>query len=309
MLGQERRRRHAVMLLHEVNFGAALRQVNRVAEIVLLGERAHRLQQFRRRRLRQRGGREHADASPVGAMPLAEQLVDALHPLFAQLRREARRLALGEAFRRQRPGHVLAVANAFGEHPSQSRAGERGRVAADVAGELDHRRRAGANRFERADGGHQRGFFALQQAARLHRQLRGIGKAEVFVEPARERRAEMRVTVDEARDERLAAAVVDVGVGILLEDRIGRPDRRDAIALHRQRDVVLHAIRVDDRRVRKDDGPARGRLLALHAAWIRSNEGGGRGAGAGEQFTTGESAVAWRSLWRNLSEPLNSLNI
>src|SRR5688572_32925292 len=201
-------------------------------------------------------------------MPLAEQLVDALHPLFAQLLREAWRRALGEAFWRQRSRYVLAVANAFGKYPPQSGAGERTGVTADVAGELDHRRGAGAKRFKRADCGHQRGFFALQQAARLHGQLRGIGKSEVFVEPARERRTEMRVTVDEARNERLAAAVVDVGVGILLEDRIRSPNRRDAIALHRQRDIVLHAIRVDDRRVRKDDG-TRSRLLALHGTWIK----------------------------------------
>ena len=42
----------------------------------------------------------------------------------------------------------------------------------------------------------------------------------------------MRVAVDQARDDRLATAVIDVGVGVLLEHRIGRPDRDDAIALH-----------------------------------------------------------------------------
>ena len=49
---EERRGAHAVVLHHEVHLGAALRQVNRVAEVVLLGERADGLQQFGRRRSR-----------------------------------------------------------------------------------------------------------------------------------------------------------------------------------------------------------------------------------------------------------------
>ena len=41
------RRAHAVMPLHEIDFGAALRQMDRVAEIVFLGEGADGLQQLR----------------------------------------------------------------------------------------------------------------------------------------------------------------------------------------------------------------------------------------------------------------------
>ena len=81
-----RRRAHAMVLHHEVHLGAALRQVDGVAEVVLLGERAHRLQQLRRRGLGQCGGREHADASLVLAVPRREQIVDALQPVIAQLR-------------------------------------------------------------------------------------------------------------------------------------------------------------------------------------------------------------------------------
>ena len=49
---EKRRRPKAMVLLHEIDFGDALVQVNRVAEIVLLGKGAHGLQQFRRRRSR-----------------------------------------------------------------------------------------------------------------------------------------------------------------------------------------------------------------------------------------------------------------
>ena len=73
-------------LHHEVDLGAALRQVNRVSEIVFLGEGADGLQQLGRRGLGERGGREHADASLIRAVPLAEQVVDALQALVSQLR-------------------------------------------------------------------------------------------------------------------------------------------------------------------------------------------------------------------------------
>ena len=52
VLGEKRRRTNAVVLHHEIDFGAALRQVNRVSEIVFLGEGADRLQQLGRRRSR-----------------------------------------------------------------------------------------------------------------------------------------------------------------------------------------------------------------------------------------------------------------
>ena len=130
----------------------ALLQVNRVAEVVFLGERADGLQQFGRCGFGERGGREHADASLVLAVPRAEQIVDALQALIAQLRREPRRFALREAFRRHRAGHVLAVADRLGEHAAQ--AGLRQappRMRAMPPDILDNRRRAGADRFERAD--------------------------------------------------------------------------------------------------------------------------------------------------------------
>ena len=117
---EERRRTNAVVPHHEIDLGDALRQMDRVSEVVFVGEGAHRLQQFRRRSLGQRGGREDADASLILAVPRGEQIVDALHALVAQLRREPRRLAGRESLRRHRPGHVLAVADRLREHAAQT---------------------------------------------------------------------------------------------------------------------------------------------------------------------------------------------
>ena len=189
--------RSAVVPHHELDLGDALRQVNGVAEIVLLGEGADRLQQFGRRRLGERGGREHADASLVLAVPRREQIADALHALVAQLRREPRRLASARALRRHRAGDVLAVADRLREHAAQPRLRQRGRRAADAARVLDDRGRAGADRFERADGDHQGALLALKQARRAGPPARGVGKSEVLVEAALEGRRQVRVTVDQ----------------------------------------------------------------------------------------------------------------
>ena len=75
----------AMVAHHELGFGEALVQVNRVSEVVLLGERADRLQQLGRGGLGERGGGEHADAPLIRAVPLAEQVVDALQALVTQL--------------------------------------------------------------------------------------------------------------------------------------------------------------------------------------------------------------------------------
>ena len=69
-------------------------------------------------------------------------------------------------------------------------------------------------------------------------EARGVGEAEVFVEAAREHRAHVGMAVDQAREKRLAASVVDVGARMRLEDLVGRTDRRDPVAFHRQRHVV-----------------------------------------------------------------------
>ena len=115
---------------------------------------------------------------------------------------------------RHRARHVLAIADRLREHAAQAGLRQRGGGAADAAGILDDRRRAGPHRFQRADGDHQRALFALKQAGGLDGQARGVGESEVLVEAALERRREVGVTVDQAREERLAAPVVDVGVRI-----------------------------------------------------------------------------------------------
>ena len=200
---------------------------------------------------------------------------------FAEKRR---RHALGQAFGRHGPGHVLAVANGFGEDPAQPGPRQRRGVAADAAGVLDQRGGARANGFERADGGHQRALFALQQAGGLHGQPRRVGEAEVFVEAAAERLREVRVAVDQAGEQRLAAAVVDLGVGIRLEHLVGRADRGDRVAGHRQRDVVPNGIDGDDRGVGKDHGVA-GCGLCLCAGGLQEQRGGA-GAGSRQQIAS-----------------------
>ena len=86
--------------------------------------------------------------------------------------------------------------------------------AADAAGILHDRRGPGPDRFERADRHHQRRLLALQQAGGLDGQTRGVREPEVLVEAALEDGSQVRVAVDEAGKQRLAASVVDLGVRI-----------------------------------------------------------------------------------------------
>jgi hypothetical protein len=72
---------------HEVDLGHALGQVDRISEIVSLGEGTDGLQQFGRGGLGERGGREHADPSLALAVPGGEQVIDALQAFVSQFRR------------------------------------------------------------------------------------------------------------------------------------------------------------------------------------------------------------------------------
>jgi hypothetical protein len=63
---------------HELDFGAALVQMDRVPEVVFLGEGADGVQQLGRCVLGERGCRKHGDASLFGAVPGGEQVIDAL---------------------------------------------------------------------------------------------------------------------------------------------------------------------------------------------------------------------------------------
>src|SRR5436309_15506811 len=92
----------------------------------------------------------------------------------------------------------------------------------------------------------------------------------------------MGVAVDEAREEGLSPSVVDLGVGIRLEDRAGGTDRRDLVAFDRERHLVLNSIDVHYGCASEDDGPAR-RRLSLEAALLEK-ECRRAGAGSGEQY-------------------------
>src|SRR5207253_5105125 len=110
VLREKRRRTNAVVSHREIDLGAALRQVNRVSEVVFFSKGADRLQQLGRGGFGERGCREYAAGSLLRAVPRGEQIVDALQALVSQPGGEPGRLALGEPLRRHRSGNVLAVA-------------------------------------------------------------------------------------------------------------------------------------------------------------------------------------------------------
>ena len=145
---------------HEIDLGAALGQVDRVAEIVLLGEGADRLQQLGRRCLGERGGREDADASLLRAVPGREQVVDALHALVAQPGART----WGATLLASPSGDIgpatfslsrIDSANTQRRPVCANAAAER----ADASGVLHDGGGPGPQRFERADGHHQRGLL------------------------------------------------------------------------------------------------------------------------------------------------------
>jgi hypothetical protein len=98
----------------------------------------------------------------------------------------------------------------------------------------------------------------------------------------------VRVAVDQAGEQRLAAPAVDLGAGIRLEELIGGSNRRDPVAIHRKRDLVAHGIRRDDRGVGKDDGSPR-RRLRVDVAGLEQQRGRA-GAGSRDQLAPCEIA-------------------
>ncbi len=69
VLREKRRRTNSMVLHHEIDFGAALRQMDRVSEIVFLGKGANGLEQLGRAQLSQCGGGKHADTTLFRAVP------------------------------------------------------------------------------------------------------------------------------------------------------------------------------------------------------------------------------------------------
>ena len=190
-------------------------------------------------------------------MPATEQVVDPLHALVSQPLREPGRLAdrLGHRPRGHRAGNVLGVADPFREHATEPRVGQCRRLALNVPGVLDDGGGPGAYGLERGDLHHEIAFLSLEEAGGRDRQVCGVGEAEVLVEAARDDCPHVGVTVDEAREERLAAPVVLLGVGIVAEHLIGGADCRDPVALDREGHIVLYGIGVGDGGVREHDCP------------------------------------------------------
>ena len=92
----------------------------------------------------------------------------------------------------------------------------------------------------------------------------------------------MRVAVDQSRHERLAASLVDLGVGVRPENRIGRTDSRNPVRLDGDGRVLEHRVGRHDGRVAEHDG-ARLRRLRANAVLLEQ-ERSRAGAGAGEHF-------------------------
>ena len=215
-------------------------------------------------------------------MPRGEQVIDALHTLFSQLVREPRGFTLGESARGHRTINILAIVDRLREHAAQACLHQCCGVAADVPGVLHNCGGPGPYGLQRSDCHHQRVLLPLEETGGLDGQARGVWESEVFVETAREDSCHMGVTVDESREQGLSPPVVDLGVGIRPEDRVGGADRHDRVAFDRERHVVLNGIDGHDGCMREDDGPA-GRRLSLEAALLEK-ECCGAGAGSGEQF-------------------------
>ena len=93
----------------------------------------------------------------------------------------------------------------------------------------------------------------------------------------------MRVAVDQAGQQRLAAPVVDLGLWILREHLRRGPDGGNPIADHGERHVVAHLVHGHDGGVGEHHGPCRYPGLCLRVARIEEQSGG---AGAREQFTS-----------------------
>jgi len=113
-----------------------------------------------------------------------------------------------------------------------------------------------------------------------------LGNPKSSLKTAREDSGHVRVTVDEAGEQRLSPAVVDVGVPIRSENRVGGADRHDSVALDRQRHIVLNGIDGDDRGVSEDHSPAWRRLRPQAAVFEK--DGGGTRSGSGQQVAAAD---------------------
>ena len=267
---------------HEFDLGAALRQMNGISQIVLVGEGAYRLHQLGRRCFGQRRGRKDADAAIILAVPGREQIADPLHAFVTPRRREFGRLAFGQALDRHRARDILAVGDGFREDAAQAGLRQGAGIGADATGEFHDRRGAGLDRFQRADRDHQGSLIDRKQAFGPDGDMRGIGKAEILVETAAHGLPQMGMTVDQARQNGLSAPVINFGVGIFPHSRIGGTDCGDLAVHHRQCHIILYRIGIGDSNMREDDRPY---PLRLDTALLQQNRRRtDAGAGAGKKL-------------------------
>src|SRR5262249_45916779 len=125
-----------------------------------------------------------------------------------------------------------------------------------------------------------RTLFCAQETCGTNTQAGRVGEAKVLVETPLERCRQMCMAVDETRKDGFAASVVDVGIGVFLEDVVVGADRRDLVAFDGKCDIIPNVVHLYDRRVRKDNCPARC-LLRLSQASIEK-QGGGASARSNE---------------------------
>ena len=224
-------RERALALAHEAMLGVALRDVHRDA--------ATRARNQREERVGDRVRRVRRDAD------LLELRLE--HVEQRELFREARRgLAhgggiggRGEDFLIHDPAHA-ALAHRFEHHAGVAGVGE-GRDAG--AQPLDD---SPARRVEEALGGHHRDLRALESRD-------PFAKGEILEQPAKDGELEMRVRVDEAREQRAVAEVAVGAVGSV----VARADVDDA-----SRELDHRAVANRRRR----DGEHPSRVVANHRA-------------------------------------------
>ena len=178
------------------------------------------------------------------------------------------------------------VVGALAQQEAQAGLGQRLGIVVDVVGILQHEGGAAAQRLERAQLRHHAALVGRHVGQRDGRQAAGEGRLvrrrEILEHAARQGHGEMGVDVGEARHDHLARAVDPLGGGIARQDLGVWADRGDAIAVDRDRGVVVDRVAIvdgGDRGVVDDDGqgfprraafPITGRGVAEARAMRRS---------------------------------------
>jgi hypothetical protein len=221
------------------------------AQPVLQG--AQLSKQRRRAHVGRPGGDTHRDAAVGGAVPSGVQLLDPAHAALGEARVDLEAALIANAA----PG---LVPGPLAQEEPKSGIGDRRGIALDVGAVLEHRRSPAPQRLECRQPAHGHPLVGREVRRREWRQPAGegrfVGRREVLVDPFGDDQGEMRVDVRKARHHELAASVDRLGVREPGQDRVGRPDRGDPIALDRERGTVedrVVGIDGDQRRVADHD--------------------------------------------------------